>query len=115
MADGEPKDAPEKKRDLLFVHSPTPKGDGYRVIRAREDRVEFGEMSDVKEGEPLRGEVVRLKKRPEDERLFDVDVVVPREETARPHAGPAKVATDAYRANWEAIFQSPPKKPELLN
>ena len=42
----------KKKPDVLLVHSPVPKGEGYRVVRLREDRVELGQMSDVKEGEP---------------------------------------------------------------
>lgn len=112
MADAS--DQPPKKSDVLFVHSPTPGGDGYRVIRAREDRVEIGEMSDVKEGQPIRGEVVKLKARRESPQMFDVEVVVPRTETAPrgAHAGPPQVATDAYRDHWDAIFE---RKPTYLN
>jgi hypothetical protein len=114
---------PKKKTDVLFVHSPAPKGDGYRVVRLREDRVEMGQMSDVKEGEPLRGEVVKLKPRGESMRVFDVETLVPREEAppASPtHDGPAQVATEAYRDHWDGIFGAPsgPKarrKRELLN
>ena len=109
----DPQDKPPK-RDVLFVHSPTPKGDGFHVIRAREDRVEVGEMSGLKEGEPVKGEIVKLKPRSESPRLFDVDVLAPAEERATPHAGPPQVATEAYRKNWEAVFASAPK-PELLN
>ena len=112
-----PDDPPKKKRDLLFVHGRTPKGDRYRVIRAREDRVEVGEMSDLKEGESIRGEVVKLKPRSEHPQLFDVDVVLPRQEPEpTDRAGPAQVATEAYRKNFEAIFgPKKRKKRELLN
>jgi hypothetical protein len=109
----------KKKPDVLFVHSKSLRGDGYRVVRAREDRVEIGEMSDVKEGEPLRGEVVKLRPREESPRLFDVDVVVPREQAlapTSPRAGPAQVASETYRKNFEAIFGRPrARKRELLN
>jgi len=108
------------KKDVLFVHSPAPKGDGYRVVRLREDRVELGQMADVKEGEPIRGEVVKLKPREESPRLFDVEVVVPREElpAARTGSGPAQVASESYRKNWDDIFGARGRrkaKAELLN
>ena len=101
----------KRKQDVLFVHSKSPKGDGYRVVRAREDRVEVGEMSGVKEGEPLRGEVVKLRPRKESARLFDVDVLVPEEkELAAVRAGPAQVASDSYRKNFDSIFGRPRKR-----
>jgi hypothetical protein len=122
MADGadDTKSAPKGavKKDVLFVHSPVPKGDGYRVVRLREDRVEVGQMADVKEGEPIRGEVVKLKPRQESPRLFDVEVVVPREEPAAAQArsGPAQVASERYRRGWDDIFGARGRrKAELLN
>ena len=36
------KAAPSKPTDLLFVHSPTERGDGFKVVRMREDSVEVG-------------------------------------------------------------------------
>jgi len=104
-------DETAKKPDLLFVHSATPSGNGYRVVRARESRIELGEMSGVREGEPVRGELLKLTPRRESPRLFDVDVVLPREEAvAASHAGPPRVATEAYRQNWDAVFGPPPKQ-----
>jgi hypothetical protein len=105
------------KEDVVFVHSPAPSGDGFRVIRKREDTIEIGEIRATKEGQPLHGDLVRLKPREESDRLFDVEVLVSREETQRAlpaHAGPAMVATDAYREGWEAIFGAP-GDPELPN
>ena len=106
-----------KKRDVLFVRGRSSKSGAYRVLRAREDRVELGEMSDLKEGEPIRGEVVKLKPREEHPQLFDVDVVVPREEgTAGERSGPAQVASEAYRRNFDAIFgPKRRRRRELLN
>jgi hypothetical protein len=99
-------DPPRPKEDVVFVHSPAEGGEGYRVIRKRDDVVEMGEIRTVQEGKPLHGDLVKLRPRKEHERLFDVETILTREEvgTARQHAGPAQVATDAYRENWEAIF-----------
>jgi hypothetical protein len=99
---------PRPKEDVLFVHSPAEAGDGYRVIRKREDVIEVGEIRPVQEGRPIHGDMVKLKPRAEHDRLFDVEVLASREELGGKatlgHAGPAQVATEAYRANWEAIF-----------
>ncbi len=123
MSESEP---PRPKEDVLFVHSPAEGGEGYRVIRKRDDAVEVGEIRAVQEGKPLQGDLVKLKPRAEHDRLFDVEVVVSREEIGgyaggarvananRGHAGPAQVATDTYRSNWEAIF-GPRGEPELPN
>ncbi|MGC4113926.1 MAG: hypothetical protein QM765_04570 [Myxococcales bacterium] len=111
----------KKKRDVLFVHGKSAKGDRYKVIRAREDRIEMGEMSDLKDGEEIRGEVVKLKAREEHPQLFDVETVLPRDEQtasapAADHSGPPQVASEQYRKNFEAIFgPKKRKKRELLN
>ncbi|AKT41556.1 uncharacterized protein CMC5_057630 [Chondromyces crocatus] len=93
-------------KDLLFVHSPSDDGQGLRVIRKREDRLELGEIRALQEGRPVHGEVVRLRQRDEHERLFDVEVMVDAPGT-QGRSGPAQVATDAYRSNWDAIFGRP--------
>jgi hypothetical protein len=113
-----PDPKPEPKQDIVFVHSPTEQGDGLRVIRKREETIEVGELRRIQEGQPIHGEVVKLNRREEHERLFDVEVLVPREEIeARgSRSGPAQVATRAYRDNWETIFGSKDdKKPSLPN
>ncbi|HEY4121831.1 MAG TPA: hypothetical protein VGM56_28385 [Byssovorax sp.] len=96
----------EARRDVLFVGPRSDDGDGYKVVRRRDDAIELGELRAAKEGKPIHGDVVRLSPRPEHERLFDVEVVHgrPASAHAKTHAGPAQVATDAYRTNWEAIF-----------
>lgn len=97
-------DAAEKK-DIVFVHSPLEEGEGYRVIRRRDQAIELGEIRAVQEGRPIHGEMVRLSPRQEHDRLFDVEVLVPKPEAqGAPRTGPAQVATSAYRANWDAIF-----------
>ncbi|EYF07506.1 hypothetical protein [Chondromyces apiculatus] len=104
----------DARGDLLFVHSPSDDGQGLRVIRKRENRIEFGELRALEEGRPLHGEVVQLHQREEHERLFDVEVMLDAAHTApaaHARSGPAQVATDAYRSNWDAIFGPPAAKP----
>jgi hypothetical protein len=110
-------EAPPPKQDVLFVHSPADQGEGFRVIRKREDTIELGEIRPVQEGRPIHGDLVKLKPRKEHDQLFDVEVLATREEmqpSALGHAGPAQVASDAYRTNWEAIFGAN-EEPELPN
>lgn len=93
-------------------HAPA-EGGGVQVVRLKERErtlhVELGEVHAMVEGRPIAptAEVVRLKPRP-DGRGLDVEVVLPRREqpaTAAPdRKGPGQIASDAYRANWDAIF-----------
>ena len=96
---------------MVFVGPPSEDGEGYRVLRKREDALEVGELRAAKEGKPIHGEVVKLKQREEHERLFDVETVLAKPEKeqqqetpVRQKAGPAMVASDAYREGWDAIF-----------
>jgi hypothetical protein len=109
---------PDKTDDVVFVHSPTEKGDGFRVVRKRADTIEVGEIRALQEGRPVHGEVVKLSPREEHGQLFDVDVLLPapagdRAEASR--SGPPQVATDAYRKNWDAIFGPAPPSSSKLN
>jgi hypothetical protein len=105
---------PAPKRDVVFAVGPTSGGEGVRVIRSRDDAIEVGEVRAAKEGQPIVGELVKLSPRKEHERLFDVEVLVPRAEPrGAARSGPAQVATAAYRSNWDVIFAA--KEPEQLN
>ncbi|HEY6877923.1 MAG TPA: hypothetical protein VI299_07875 [Polyangiales bacterium] len=105
--------AKESPRDTVLIHGVSEDGEKLAVLRAREDRLEAGIVSKLKEGEPVHGELVRLTPRPESPLLCDVSVELP--STQRPgaqrlsHGGPAQVATPDYRANWDAIWSK--KKP----
>ncbi len=102
------------KRDVMLVHGKTANGN-LKVIRAREDRVEFGSVSQLEEGKPIHGEVVRLKPRKDMPLICDVESQMdcrpagtePRANgdsgTTRP--GPAQVASEAYRENWDRIWK----------
>jgi hypothetical protein len=115
---------PGRKDDVVFVHSKVESGDGFRVIRKREGVIEVGEIRPVQEGKPLTGEMVKLSPRSDHEQIFDVEVLVSKEQVqgsaARSLSGPAQVATAAYRSNWDAIFGAsaeadPEPDPSSLN
>jgi hypothetical protein len=112
---------PKKAKDLVLVHGPAPDGNGVNVLRAREERLELGTMRPLEEGKPIHGEVVKLTQRREAPFLFDAETQVAApstEETATPSepaprgtsAGPAQVASDSYRKNWDAIWKRPVKR-----
>jgi hypothetical protein len=93
--------------DVVMLHGPTDDGGGTKIVRARPGKIEAGEIRPVREGQPLgSGEVVTLAPREGMPRVCDVSVL--RESQAAPTdargAGPAQVATRAYRDSWERIF-----------
>jgi hypothetical protein len=113
------KDDEPSGKDLALIHGRTADGAGLRIIRRREDRIELGAIRPLQEGVPIAGEVVSLTPRPEFPLLCDVKVELPANapeaDVAAPSRhGPAQVATDQYRENWDRIW---PKKgePALTN
>jgi hypothetical protein len=107
--------------DVALVHGRV-EGGGYQILRRRGDRIEAGLVHPVVEGKPIVGELVALKPRRDFPLLCDVETLHPGmasraepEPRAHPPAqkGPAQVATDRYRDNWDAIFGA--RKPSLLN
>jgi hypothetical protein len=93
--------------DVALLYAPTDDGGGARILRAREGKLEAGEVRPVSDGQPLLGrEVVKLHARPGMPRVCDVEVVHPRSPTQEENASgrPAVVASDEYRANWDRIF-----------
>jgi hypothetical protein len=121
----------DEKEDVVLLHGPTESGDGIRVVRKRDDTLELGELRPMREGQPIHGDVVRLKPREEHALLFDCEVLVPamkpKEAPAAPaapaptppkepqklaHKGPARVTSDAYRGGWDLIFGTKPKGPD---
>jgi hypothetical protein len=106
---------PENKApsgDVVLLHSATEDKNGVRVIRAREGRVEVGELRPLEEGKALgSGEIVELSRREESERLYDVKVVhnlasptTPSSSKDASHKGPARVNSKSYRDRWDSIF-----------
>lgn len=102
--------------DVALVCGVSDDGQGVDIIRKRGDRIETGTVRRLEQGKPIHGEVVRLKQRESSPLVYDVEVEVPAPaQTASPaSSGPAQVATDTYRKNWDAIYGRP-RKPQLLN
>ncbi len=95
-------DSSSPSEDVVMVQGETPAGDGYRVIRSRENRLELAEIRHLRQGQAIQGEVVRLHPREQEERIFDVEVVL---DAPKPKLGrPAQVATAAYREHYDATF-----------
>jgi hypothetical protein len=100
------------KEDVLLVVGESEHG--HAVVRKRDEAIEIGELRPAQEGKPIHGEMVRLKAREGGQgRLFDVETLVAKPVVAAGH-GPAQVATDTYRANWDAIFGAR-EEPKALN
>ena len=74
------------KTDVILPIAATEDGKGLHVLRAREDRVEAGEMRPVKDGQPITGELVRLTPREDSPALCDVEVL--HRASGRPDASP---------------------------
>lgn len=116
--------AAKPKNDVVLLGPPTADGNGVHVLRARDERLEAGELRAVAEGKPLAGELVTLEPRKDDPRVCDVKesfrlppgavAASPSVDSGRassatrpgalPKKGPAQVANDAYRENWDEIF-----------
>lgn len=119
--------ASESAADVALVHHVTPGGEVH-IIRRRGDQLEAGSLAPLREGAPIQGEVVSLTPRPSFPLLCDVQTLYtpprpaaasaasPEKPAARParRKGPAQVATDDYRANWDTIW-SGSKKGGALN
>jgi hypothetical protein len=118
--------------DVALIHGVSADG-AVQIIRRRGDRLEAGALTPLREGAPIQGEVVSLRPRESCPLLCDVDVhyapASPKSESqaapqsnaaAKPtrpalrRKGPAQVATDTYRDNWDSIW-SRKKKPDALN
>jgi len=106
MADDAPKPmAAEQGTDVVVLGPPTADGEGVHVIRAREERLEAGELRNLEEGRPIVGEVVTLAPRKDNPRICDVkDSYAAPKHAPQKTKGPAQVATQAYRDHWDEVF-----------
>lgn len=98
------------------------------ILRKRADRIEAGTVQPLREGVPIHGEVIQLRPR-QDTPLCDVEVLVPPPKATSDRAlalrrasgstaaiepsGPAQVATDSYRKNWDSIWRRKPAAKDL--
>lgn len=83
------------------------------VLRAREERLETGELRNLEEGKPITGEIVTLAPRKDNPRICDVKESYAPPKTVQKPKGPAQVATKAYRDNWDEVFARRPKSADL--
>jgi hypothetical protein len=102
---------PSASKDVVLLGPPTTDGAGVHVIRAREERIEAGELRALEEGRPIRGEIVTLQPRQDNPRVCDVKDSYRPPAAIRGHKGPANVTTDAYRDGWDEVFGKPTPKP----
>jgi len=112
--------------DVALIHGVTADGEGLKILRARGDRLELGAIRPLREGAPITGEVVTLRPRPSFPALCDVETHFKPSEAASDRqepaaaanvqrSGPAQVATEDYRRNWDAIWNRPEPKSKLSN
>lgn len=97
--------------DRILVYGVSDGGRTAHVVRKRGDDIEAGQLRPVESGKAVTGDVVSLRPRKEFPLLFDVDVQIEsplRVRRHKDHAGPAQVATAAYRHGWDAIWGSSP-------
>jgi hypothetical protein len=122
----EPAGALPAAPDVALIHGVTADGEGLKILRARGDRLELGAIRPLREGAPITGEVVTLRPRANFPALCDVESHFKpaeepsdRKEAAAPalaqRTGPAQVATDDYRRNWDAIWKPSTTKSKLVN
>lgn len=108
MASNDDKSSPpSSKTDVVLLGPPTADGAGVHVLRARDERLEAGELRNLEEGRPITGEVLSLAPRKDNPRVLDVkESYVPNAPgaPAPKTKGPAQVATQAYRDNWDEVF-----------
>lgn len=104
-------------QDVVLLGPPTADGGGVHVLRARDEKVEVGELRALEEGRPIVGEVVTLAPRKDNPRVCDVKDSYRAPSSgattalALAHKGPVKVSTEAYRDGWDEIFGKKPQGP----
>ena len=110
-------------QDVVILGPPTADGAGVHVLRARDEKVEVGELRALEEGRPIVGEIVTLAPRKDNPRVCDVKDSYRAPSSAGAaaalalaHKGPAKISTEAYRDGWDEIFgKKPPGPPSPAN
>lgn len=121
MSDKDSKDLASAE-DVALIHGVGPEGE-IHVLRKRDERLELGAFRALREGVPITGEVVKLTPRKDFPLLCDVqsELTVPSpagvaqtdKAAVAARKGPAQVATDEYRKNWDVIWSGP--KGQLSN
>lgn len=106
-------------KDVALVVGRTEDRKGLQILRKRgaEADVEFGTVRPLEEGKPIDGEVVGMRQRKEHPFLFDVKTEIDTRTLAEGRrgtsVGPAQVASEKYRAGWDAIWGDGGSKSQL--
>jgi hypothetical protein len=91
---------------------------GLHILRRRSEDgpIEAAVAQPLTEGRPIRGEVISMRQREDVPFVFDVKTELETGDPTGGHAessetkdGPAQVATNSYRAGWDAIWGSRPR------
>jgi hypothetical protein len=113
----------QASQDVALVSGRSRDGEGLTILRSRKGRLEAGVVKPLAAGKAIHGEVVRLTPREACPALCDVETVLESQARYEDNAGasswagrngPPQVASEAYRNNWDAIYQRG-KKQQLLN
>jgi hypothetical protein len=106
-----------KVEDVALVCGVSDDGQGVDIIRKRGERIETGTVRRLEPGKAIYGEVVRLKPREHAPLVCDVEVelAAPSSSVSPASSGPAQVATESYRKNWDAVYGRSKKPGSLLN
>lgn len=94
--------------------------DGLHILRRRSEDgpIEAAVAQPLTEGRPIRGEVISMRQREDVPFVFDVKTELETSddpagrtgaEGPQTKDGPAQVATNSYRAGWDAIWGSRPR------
>lgn len=108
----------KREPDVAIVCGVSDDGQSVDIIRKRGERIEAGTVRRLEHGKPIHGEVVRLRPREHFPMICDVEVEIPahgQPQPATPTSGPAQVATETYRKNWDAIYGRSRKPGSMLN
>ena len=108
---------------MALVAGPTADGEGAHLLRGKDGQVSAGELRPAREGQPVQegGELVRLTPMHEQLPICAVETLYgggdegapakrPPSRPRREGGGPARVSTERYRKNWNAVFGKPKKR-----
>lgn len=99
--------------DVAMVVGASVDSQQLAVLRKRGGELSAAILRAAKEGQPLHGELIRLRARDGEPHLYDVESVyeAPRDRSAD-RGRPAQVATEEYRDGWDRLWKG--RKPASL-
>jgi hypothetical protein len=103
------------KKDCGLTNKAVPLGvdeDGdIHLVKHNEDHsFSYGKLEQPKDGEPIYGEIVELSQSENIPGVFDIKTIMESRT-----GGPAQVANDSYRKNWDVIFGKSKKTDHSVN